>query len=195
MASAAPQDTPPWWTAFPEAQATCPRVEVSEVATLLEANSAAGSGTTRDFLLVDVRRTDWEGGTVATSINLPAHTFYQTRAVIYQLCKQAGIRRIIFYCGEWLFGIRKLGERLLLTIPVANRKLWKQRPTLCRVDARLPQRGGGDRHQSRNPCWGHQGVAEGVRGKIDGLIRRENLGRTGQIGFGRDRSEGIPFPR
>lgn len=54
----------------------------------------------RDFLLVDVRRTDYEGGTVKTSINLPAHSLYQTRPVIYQLCKQAGIRYIIFYCGE-----------------------------------------------------------------------------------------------
>ncbi|KAK7404123.1 hypothetical protein QQX98_010081 [Neonectria punicea] len=100
MASAAPQDTPPWWTAFPEAQASCARVEAPEVAALLEKISAAGSGATRGFLLVDVRRTDWEGGTVSTSINLPAHTFYQTRPVTYQLCKQAGIRRIIFYCGS-----------------------------------------------------------------------------------------------
>ncbi|KAH7155619.1 Rhodanese-like domain-containing protein [Dactylonectria estremocensis] len=100
MASAAPQDTPPWWAAFPDAQATCPRVEASEVAALLEETARAGPDAARTFLLVDVRRTDWEGGTVATSINLPAHTFYQTRPVIYQLCKQAGIRRIIIYCGS-----------------------------------------------------------------------------------------------
>ncbi|KAF4467793.1 arsenate reductase (Arc2) [Fusarium albosuccineum] len=100
MASDAPQATPQWWEAFPEAKASCPRVEASEVAKLIEDNAAAGKGATRDFLLVDVRRTDWEGGTVATSINFPAHTFYQTRPVIYQLCKQAGIRRIIFYCGS-----------------------------------------------------------------------------------------------
>lgn len=101
MASAAPQATPQWWEAFPEVKASCPRVEAAEVAGLIEKNAAAEEGATRDFLLVDVRRTDWEGGTVATSINFPAHTFYQTRPVIYQLCKQAGIRRIIFYCGEY----------------------------------------------------------------------------------------------
>ncbi|RSL64958.1 hypothetical protein CEP54_004429 [Fusarium duplospermum] len=100
MASDAPQVTPQWWEAFPEAKASCPRVEAAEVAGLIEKNAAAGKGATRDFLLVDVRRTDWEGGTVATSINFPAHTFYQTRPVIHQLCKQAGIRRIIFYCGS-----------------------------------------------------------------------------------------------
>lgn len=99
MASTAPAEPKQWWEAFPEANAKCPRVDASEVAALLEKNAAAGKGTARDFLLVDVRRTDWEGGTVATSINFPAHTFYQTRPVIYQLCKQAGIKRIIFYCG------------------------------------------------------------------------------------------------
>ena len=102
MASAAPQDTPPsqWWEAFPEAQSSVPRIEASEVKDLLEKDATAGPGAVRDFLLVDVRRTDWEGGTVATSINLPAHTLYQTRPVVYRLCKQAGIKRIIFYCGE-----------------------------------------------------------------------------------------------
>ncbi|CAM1504377.1 Fc.00g019680.m01.CDS01 [Cosmosporella sp. VM-42] len=102
MASSAPQDTPPsqWWDAFPEAQSSVPRIEASEVKDLLEKASAADSRPTRDFLLVDVRRTDWEGGTVASSINLPAHTFYQTRPVVYQLCKQASIKKIIFYCGS-----------------------------------------------------------------------------------------------
>ncbi|KAH6900405.1 Rhodanese-like domain-containing protein [Thelonectria olida] len=100
MASAAPPESKQWWEAFPEAKAECPRVEASEVADLLEKTSVTAQGLVRDFLLVDVRRTDWEGGTVASSINLPAHSFYQTRPVVYQLCKQAGIKRIIFYCGS-----------------------------------------------------------------------------------------------
>lgn len=101
MASAAPQTTPQqWWEAFPEARAECSWVEASEVADLIEKSASAGHDHKRDFLLVDVRRTDWEGGTVATSINLPAHTFYQTRLAVYQLCKQAGIKRVIFYCGQ-----------------------------------------------------------------------------------------------
>lgn len=53
----------------------------------------------KDWLLVDVRRTDYEGGTVATSINFPAHTLFQTRATIFNMCKQAGVRRVLFYCG------------------------------------------------------------------------------------------------
>ncbi|CVK84675.1 related to arsenate reductase (Arc2) [Fusarium mangiferae] len=102
MGEDAPQDTPQkqWWEEFPEPKAECPRTDPSIVAKLIEVNAASGKNAHRDFLLVDVRRTDWEGGTIATSINLPAHTLYQTRPQIYQLAKQAGIKRIIFYCGS-----------------------------------------------------------------------------------------------
>ncbi|KAF5720335.1 arsenate reductase (Arc2) [Fusarium mundagurra] len=102
MGEDAPQDTPQkqWWEEFPEPKAECPRTDPSIVAKLIEVNAASGKNAHRDFLLVDVRRTDWEGGTIATSINLPAHTLYQTRPQIYQLVKQAGVKRIIFYCGS-----------------------------------------------------------------------------------------------
>jgi arsenical-resistance protein 2 len=88
----------PWWAAFGEPKAQAPAIEAHVVATQLAAQPL-GPNTKRDFLLVDVRRTDYEGGTVTTSINFPAHSFYQTRAIIYQLCKQAGIKQIIFYCS------------------------------------------------------------------------------------------------
>ncbi|KAF4457964.1 hypothetical protein F53441_219 [Fusarium austroafricanum] len=102
MAEDTPQDTPQkqWWEAFPEPKAECPRTDPAIIAKLIEVNAASGKNAHRDFLLVDVRRTDWEGGTIATSINFPAHTFYQTRPQIYQLVKQAGVKRIIFYCGS-----------------------------------------------------------------------------------------------
>ncbi|KAM3533343.1 hypothetical protein MY4038_003350 [Beauveria bassiana] len=93
-------EAPPWWAGLPEPQANCEAIENSEVMTLLEKTFAGPKHAKRDFLLVDVRRTDWDGGTVATSINLPAQSFFQTRPVVYQLCKQAGIERIIFYCGS-----------------------------------------------------------------------------------------------
>lgn len=93
-------DAPQWWESLPAVQSSCREIEPAEVKQFLEKDAAAGLGTTRDFLLVDVRQKDWQGGTVATSINLPAQTFCQTRASVYQLCKQAGIRRIIFYCGK-----------------------------------------------------------------------------------------------
>jgi arsenical-resistance protein 2 len=81
---------------------SCDFIEPAEVYESIERVKAAGQHARRDFLLVDVRRTDWEGGTVATSVNFPAQSFYQTRGAVYQLCKQAGIKRVIFYCGECL---------------------------------------------------------------------------------------------
>ncbi|KAK1986872.1 Rhodanese-like domain-containing protein [Colletotrichum cereale] len=93
-------ETPPWWAAFPAPKAKSTEIEADEVMELLEAQAAAGRDTPRDFLLVDVRRNDFEGGTIATSINFPAQSLYQTRPIIHQLCKQAGIKRVIFYCGS-----------------------------------------------------------------------------------------------
>ena len=93
------RDESPWWAAFPAPKAQCDSVEPEQVLQMLEAQAEKPVSSTRDFLLVDVRRNDWEGGTISTSINLPAQTLYQTRPVIYQLVKQAGIKRVIFYCG------------------------------------------------------------------------------------------------
>ncbi|TPX16048.1 uncharacterized protein E0L32_000382 [Thyridium curvatum] len=88
-----------WWDAFPAPRASCPSIEAGEVKQMLERLEQEPSAK-RDFLLVDVRRTDWEGGTIKSSINFPAQTLYQTRQIIYDLCVQAGITKIIFYCGS-----------------------------------------------------------------------------------------------
>jgi arsenical-resistance protein 2 len=90
-------DGTPWWAAFPEPKSRCESIEPTEVAEMLE---KLDDNQPRTFLLVDVRRTDWTGGTVASSINLPAHSFYPTRKIVYDLCKQASIAKIIFYCGR-----------------------------------------------------------------------------------------------
>ena len=54
----------------------------------------------QDLLLIDVRRNDYEGGTIVNSLNLPAQTFYMNQGVLYDLCKRAGIKRVVFYCGK-----------------------------------------------------------------------------------------------
>lgn len=87
----------PWWAAFPAPKAECGEIAADDVFKLLQDHVP---GANRDFLLVDVRRTDWEGGTISTSINLPAHSLYPTRPAVYQLVKQAGVSRVIFYCGK-----------------------------------------------------------------------------------------------
>ncbi|KAF4890393.1 hypothetical protein CGCF415_v010020 [Colletotrichum fructicola] len=89
-AGATATETPPWWAAFPAPKAKSLEVEADEVMALLEARAADGQDRARDFLLVDVRRNDWEGGTISTSINFPAQTLYQTRPVIHELCSSNG---------------------------------------------------------------------------------------------------------
>lgn len=90
----------PWWASFPEPKASCATIENTEVFEMLEKTLSENKDAQRKYLLVDVRRNDWEGGTIATSINLPAQSLYPTRPIVYQLCKQAGIEQIMFYCGE-----------------------------------------------------------------------------------------------
>lgn len=80
-----------WHDAFPAPRITAPIITREEVLSAL--NSA-------DLLLVDVRRTDFEGGTIRGSLNLPAHSFYMNRAVLFDLCKRAGVKKVAFYCGK-----------------------------------------------------------------------------------------------
>jgi arsenical-resistance protein 2 len=66
--------------------------------------------TPRTFLLVDVRRTDWEGGTIKTSLNLPAQSFHQTRKTLFDLLERGGFEKVIFYCGELNFKEKSKGK-------------------------------------------------------------------------------------
>ncbi|KAK4152680.1 arsenical-resistance protein 2 [Chaetomidium leptoderma] len=93
------EDGTPWWTDFPEPRSVVAQVEPNEVLELLQGHELSESKS-RDFLLVDARRADCTGGTVRGAMNLPAHSFYPTRRTLYGLCKQAGINKVIFYCGE-----------------------------------------------------------------------------------------------
>ncbi|KAL2270736.1 hypothetical protein VTJ83DRAFT_107 [Remersonia thermophila] len=61
-----------------------------------------GGGVQGEVLLVDARRSDCTGGTIRGAINLPAHSFYPTRGVLYDLCVRAGVRTVIFYCASSL---------------------------------------------------------------------------------------------
>ena len=143
MEPGAADTPPPWYAALPEPRASCQLLEQADVAELLESHAALGPHSRRSFLLVDVRRTDWEGGSVATSINLPAHTLYQTRPALHQLCRQAGIKTIIFFCGAPSCPsdpspptIRPPTE---LTGCAWDRELEREGPALRRLDARLPR--------------------------------------------------------
>ncbi|KAK3498700.1 hypothetical protein B0T13DRAFT_511834 [Neurospora crassa] len=95
------EDGTPWWAAFPEPTSTPVHIEPQTVLKLLEQQEHVDDmPQSRRLLLVDCRRTDCAGGTVSSSINLPAHSFFPTRKSLYALCRQAGIQKVIFYCGS-----------------------------------------------------------------------------------------------
>ncbi|KAF1968962.1 hypothetical protein BU23DRAFT_557993 [Bimuria novae-zelandiae CBS 107.79] len=79
-----------WYDAFPAPKTIAP---------LLTRDVALSNLSSSDLLLVDMRRTDYEGGTIKGSLNLPAQSFYMNRAVLYDLCKRAGVKKVAFYCG------------------------------------------------------------------------------------------------
>lgn len=97
-----------WWASFPAVRSTPPSISADEVMKLFDDMDI--TPTPRTFLLVDVRRTDWEGGTIRTSLNLPAQSFYQTRKTLFDLLERGGFKMVIFYCGELSF-IKGQGER------------------------------------------------------------------------------------
>lgn len=82
--------SPSWTDAFPAPRTTAP---------ILSREEALQDLSSPDLLLVDVRRTDYEGGTIKGSLNLPAHSFYLNREALLDLCKRAGVKKVAFYCG------------------------------------------------------------------------------------------------
>lgn len=87
------QPTGSWTDAFPAPRTTAPTISREE---------ALSDLSSPESLIVDVRRTDYEGGTIRGSINLPAHSFYMNRGVLFDLCKRAGVKRVAFYCGKFI---------------------------------------------------------------------------------------------
>ena len=81
-----------WTDQFPAPRTT---------ATVMPREDALSALSSPELLIVDVRRTDYEGGAVKGSLNLPAHSFYLNRGVLFDLCKRAGVKKVAFYCGEY----------------------------------------------------------------------------------------------
>lgn len=52
------------------------------------------------MLLVDVRRTDYEGGAIRGSINIPAQGFWWNRGVLFELAYKADVEWVVFTCGS-----------------------------------------------------------------------------------------------
>ena len=58
------------------------------------------------MLIVDVRRTDYEGGAIRGSINIPAQGFWWNRGILYELAYKSDIEWVVFTCGSCKEGSR-----------------------------------------------------------------------------------------
>lgn len=96
--TSAPKEAP-WHAAFPTAKSSPDSVSKEELLAWLQEGKEGG----KDFVLVDLRRTDYEGGTIRGSINLPAQSLYPTIPYLYNLFKAAGTTKVMWYCGKFTF--------------------------------------------------------------------------------------------
>ncbi|KAK7985856.1 hypothetical protein PG988_003478 [Apiospora saccharicola] len=84
----------PWHAAYPAPKTTEPGgLTKEDVLRMLQRGE-------EDFVLIDLRRNDYEGGTIRGSINLPAQSLYLTIPRLYKLFQKAGVKKAIWYCGS-----------------------------------------------------------------------------------------------
>lgn len=69
--------TEPWHTAFPAPQSTVEKMPKERAMTMLSIKGLAS------MLVIDVRRTDYEGGAIRSSLNIPAQGFWWNRQMLY----------------------------------------------------------------------------------------------------------------
>ncbi|KFA69448.1 hypothetical protein S40285_04627 [Stachybotrys chlorohalonatus IBT 40285] len=87
----------PWHAAYPAPRDTEPEAwSPSQVLSLLQSGDAAAQQG--KVVLVDLRRNDHEGGTIRTSINLPAQSLYPSIPTLYSMFAAAGVHTVIWYC-------------------------------------------------------------------------------------------------
>ncbi|KEQ57859.1 uncharacterized protein M437DRAFT_60783, partial [Aureobasidium melanogenum CBS 110374] len=86
----------PWHAAYPAPKSKAVGISQFDLLVMLEEGKEPG----KDFVLVDLRRNDHAGGTIAGSINLPAQSLYPSIPSLYRLFKAAGIPKVIWYCGS-----------------------------------------------------------------------------------------------
>jgi len=89
--------SPAWHEAYPAPRNKSP-LTIQRPDLLREFQRGQRPGV--DFLLVDLRRNDHEGGTIKGSINLPAQSLYPSLPTLLDLCQAAGVKQVIWYCGS-----------------------------------------------------------------------------------------------
>ncbi|KAJ7910688.1 hypothetical protein B0H13DRAFT_2011927 [Mycena leptocephala] len=88
-----------WHAAFPNPTANPGSISPDDLAVLIREKELV-----KDYLVVDVRRTDFEGASIAGCLNLPAHSFYPTLSTIVTLL--ASVPLVVFHCNSCKPGSR-----------------------------------------------------------------------------------------
>ncbi|OTA19335.1 hypothetical protein BTJ68_15243 [Hortaea werneckii EXF-2000] len=83
----------PWYKAFPEPTLQADIMPRQRAFMILSMKIAS-------MLIIDVRRTDYEGGSIRGSLNIPAQGFWWNRGVLYELAYKSDIEWVVFTCGS-----------------------------------------------------------------------------------------------
>jgi arsenical-resistance protein 2 len=102
----------PWHASYPAPRTVAPSLPRQELLQWFREGKRAGT----DFVLVDLRQTDFEvcrgitvdihadikqGGTIQGSLNLPAQSLYPTIPTLYSLLSNGKVKHVVWYCGEF----------------------------------------------------------------------------------------------
>ncbi|KAF7290305.1 Rhodanese domain-containing protein [Mycena chlorophos] len=90
-----------WYDAFPTLTSTPPSISPSELAGIILDPTKE---IMKDYVVVDVRRADFENHAIPGCINLPAHSFYQTLPTILKLLQRVPL--VVFHCNSCKEGSR-----------------------------------------------------------------------------------------
>ncbi|OIW32811.1 hypothetical protein CONLIGDRAFT_558176, partial [Coniochaeta ligniaria NRRL 30616] len=85
----------PWHAAYPAPKTVASPITRETVLEMLHDGSRVAG---KDFILVDLRRVDHEGGSIRGSINLPAHSLWPNIPTVHELFRAAGLRQVIWFC-------------------------------------------------------------------------------------------------
>lgn len=85
----------PWHAAYPEPRPGAPAtISCSALLQRFEMGQQAG----KDFLVIDTRRNDHDGGFIRGSLNLPAQSLYPSLSTLLSMVKAARYPLVIWHC-------------------------------------------------------------------------------------------------
>jgi hypothetical protein len=105
---------------IPEPTTTCQVIPKEQ---LLRQYQILGDVLNAGTLLIDVRRTDYEGGTIRGSLNMPAQSFPYNMSTLFRLCQGDGlsvISRVVFYCGKFVSTVCDYIPTLVQDLPTVE---------------------------------------------------------------------------